>query len=120
MGEKTSDPMPLKKLLQNAITVLSGRKHGDYAKGIIAYEAWKKAIIDESQFPQEPIMPILVERLMCQGDAMDCLADGRDNAKKFFEKSANQNPEQTLFKEIANKFQTVTQNAYSMYNTLGG
>ncbi len=120
MGEKTSDPMPLKELIQNAITVLSGRKHGDYAKGIMAYDAWKKAIVDESQFPQEPIIPILVERLMCQGDAMDCLADGRDNAKKFFEKLAEQNPEQTLFREIADRFHTVAQNACSMYNTLGG
>ncbi len=120
MGEKTSVPIPLKKLIQNAITVLSGRKHGDYAKGIMAYDAWKKAITDESQFPKEPIMPILVERLMCQGDAMDCLADGRDNAGKFFEKLADQNPEQSLFREIASKFQTVKQNAYSMYKTLGG
>ena len=120
MGEKTSAPMPLKKLVQNAITVLSGRKHGDYAKGIMAYDAWKKAITDESQFPKEPIMPILVERLMCQGDAMDCLADGRDNARKFFEKLAEQNPEQPLFREIASKFKTVTHNAYSMYQTLGG
>lgn len=120
IGEKIFEPMPLKKLVQNAITVLSGRKHGDYAKGIMAYDAWKRAITDESQFPKEPIMPILVERLMCQGDAMDCLADGRDNARKFFEKLADQNPGQPLFGEIASKFQTVAQNAYSMYDTLGG
>ena len=120
IGEKIFEPMPLKKLVQNAITVLSGRKHGDYAKGIMAYDAWKRAITDESQFPKEPIMPILVERLMCQGDAMDCLADGRDNARKFFEKLADQYPEQPLLGEIASKFQTVAQNAYSMYDTLGG
>lgn len=120
IGEKTTDPMPLKKLIQNAITVLSGRRQGNYAKGIMAYDAWKRAITDESQFPKEPILPILVERLMCQGDAMDCLADGRDNARKFFEKLADQNPEEPLFREIASKFRTVAQNTYRMYETLGG
>ena len=120
MGEKASGQMPLKKLIQNAIAVLSGRKHGDYAKGIMAYDAWKKAITDESQFPKEPVMPILVERLMCQGDAMDCLADGRENAGKFFKKLAEQSPEQPLFMKIACKFKSVAQNAYSMYKTLGG
>ena len=86
----------------------------------MAYDAWKRAITDESQFPKEPILPILVERLMCQGDAMDCLADGRDNARKFFEKLADQNPEEPLFREIASKFRTVAQNTYRMYETLGG
>ncbi len=120
MGEKISEPMLLKRLVQNAVAVLSSRKHGNYTKGIMAYDAWEKAITDENQFPKEPIMPILVERLMCQGDAMDCLADGRDNARKYFEKLANQNPDQPLFKEIASRFQMVTQNAYSMYQVLGG
>lgn len=120
MGQKIPTQMPLKKLIQNAVTVISGRKDGNYAKGIMAYDAWKRAITDESQFPREPVIPILVERLMCQGDAMDCLADGRDNAAKFFKKLAEQNPAQPLFREIAGKFETVKQNAYSMYNILGG
>lgn len=120
LGEKNTSPMPLKTLIQNAVTVLSGRKYGNYAKGIMAYDAWKRAITDESQFPKEPVIPILVERLMCQGDAMDCLADGRDNAAKFFMKLADQNPAQPLFRKIADKFETVKQNAYSMYNILGG
>jgi hypothetical protein len=120
MGEKLFAPMPLKQLVDNAVTVLYGRKHGDYAKGIAAYDAWKKAISDESQFPKDSVMPLLVERLMCQGGAMDCLADGRDNAKKYFEKLADQNPEQPLFREIAVKFGEVAQNAFRMYDAVGG
>ncbi|MPM56158.1 hypothetical protein SDC9_102959 [bioreactor metagenome] len=86
----------------------------------MAYDAWKRAITDENQFPKEPVMPLLAERLMCQGDAMDCLADGRHNAGVFFEKLSNNNPDQPLFKEIAEKFKALTQNVYSMYETLGG
>lgn len=120
MGEKTSSPMPLKTMVQNAITVLSGRRQGNYAKGLMAYDAWKKAITDESQFPVEPILPLLAERLMCQGDATDCISDGRSNVAKFFRKLAEQNPEQPLFREIAGKFHAVAQNSYEMYRTLGG
>jgi len=120
LGEKVKAPMPLKELVQNAITVLSGRKHGDYAKGILAYDAWKKAITDESQFPKNLIMPLLVERLMCQGDGMDCLADGRANAAKFFAKQAEKKPDQPLFAEIAKQFGIVRDGAFEMYKTLGG
>ena len=38
---------------------------------------------------------------MCQGDAMDCLADGRTNAYKYFNKLALKNPEQPIFEKIA-------------------
>jgi len=86
----------------------------------MAYDAWKKAITDESQFPVEPILPLLAERLMCQGDATDCISDGRSNVAKFFRKLAEQNPEQPLFREIAGKFHAVAQNSYEMYRTLGG
>lgn len=120
MGEKVSSPMTLKQLVYNAITVLSGRRFGVYAKGIRAYDAWKNAITDERQFPKDPILPLLVERLMCQGDAMDCLADGRHNAKICFQKLAVQNPQQQLLEEIASKFDIVAQNAFKMYEILGG
>lgn len=120
MGDKDIAPMTPRQLVDRAVTVLTGRRHGDYAKGIAAYDAWKRAITDDSQFPREPIMPILVERLMCQGDAMDCLADGRDNARKFFEKWAQQNPDQPLYRDIAEQFGKVARSAYGMYETLGG
>jgi len=120
MGEKTAEPADMKQLVDSAITVMTGRKLGNYAKGIFAYDAWKKAITDESQFPKEPILSIMAERLMCQGDAMDCLADGRDNARKFFEKAAAKHPNQPLYGEAAAKFSIGAKNAYRMYETLGG
>jgi AraC-like DNA-binding protein len=119
MGEKTFIPADMKQIIDNATQIMTGRKHGSYAKGILAYDAWKTAITDESQFPKEP-MSIMVERLMCQGDGMDCLADGRDNARKFFEKAAAKHPEEPLYREIAAQFGIVTKAAYGMYETLGG
>jgi len=38
------------------------------------------------------VTPLLVERLMCHGDGMDCLADGRKNAYKYFKKLAANTP----------------------------
>lgn len=57
-----------------------------FAKGIYAYDAWKNAILNESNFCKNALLPILAERMMCHGDAMDCLADGRNNAAIYFKK----------------------------------
>jgi hypothetical protein len=120
IGEKISETISLKKLIQNAIMVMSGHRNGGNAKGLLAYDAWKRAITDESQFPQNPVLPLIMERLMCQGDAMDCLSDGRGNAVKYFKKLSETHPEQPLFNKIAEKFQTVVDYTWSMSKILGG
>lgn len=85
MGEQISPIFEPQTVLHNAIEALSGRIAGNYAKGLDAYDAWKRALLDEAQFPRNAVMPLLFERLMCQCDAMDCLMDGRHNAALYFE-----------------------------------
>ncbi|HEX7715331.1 MAG TPA: AraC family transcriptional regulator [Bacillota bacterium] len=80
----------MKDILQNAIDIMTKERIGDYAGGPAAYDAWAGALSDESQFPQNAVLPILFERLMCQGDAMDMIGEGRAYAAGFIEWLATQ------------------------------
>lgn len=120
IGEKTGECKPLKKIVEGAVTALSGRQYKQYAKGINAYDAWKNAILDDSQFRRDMVSSLLAERLMCQRDAMDCLLDGRKNAYLYFKKLADQYEEQPLLGQIADQFAALTACIQEMYQVLGG
>ncbi len=92
-GTKSIPPLTLKEVLQNAAEALEGRMCGTYAKGILAYDAWKNALLCDRDFPSDAILPLLVERMMCHGDAMDCLSDGRSHGAKYLRRMAEQHPE---------------------------
>ncbi len=92
MGGAASPEFGPQTVLQNAIEALTGRKAGKYAKGLYAYDAWKHALLDDAQFPRNAVLPLLFERLMCQGDAMDCLMDGRHHAALYLETLREQLP----------------------------
>ena len=66
------------------------------------------------------VTPLQAERLMCHGDGMDCVADGRKSACKYFRKMASQNPEQPLLEKIAEQFGVSATAAHKMFDTLGG
>lgn len=125
MSEIVTQPISTRKILENAISVMTGRTDKNagkvFAKGISAYDAWKQAIINEADFAPNAILPILVERLMCQGDAMDCLADGRYNAAEFMKKTAVELPQcADLCKCAGENFMKVSQNIWKMAELLGG
>ncbi|NLT15137.1 MAG: helix-turn-helix transcriptional regulator, partial [Clostridiales bacterium] len=119
-GEVTGERYTVKTVAQNAIEVMTPRRHGVFVKAGLAYDAWKKALLDESQFGKDMAGALLVERLMCQGDAMDCLSDGRKNAYLYFKKLADENPAQPLLGQIAEQFAASATGAHRMYETLGG
>lgn len=119
-GRETGERHSTKEIVRRAILALEGRQHGKYAKGIAAYDAWKKAILDESQFSADLVIPLKIERLMCQGDGMDCLADGRSSAQKYFSKLADAHADQPLYARIAEQFAACAASAHKMYETLGG
>ena len=119
-GKATGKRLTIKTVIENAIAVMTPRRHGDYAKAGLAYDAWKKAILDENEFKPDMISALLVERFMCQGDAMDCLADGRHNAYQYFKKLAGENPTQPLYERIAEQFSTAAASAQKMFDVLGG
>lgn len=125
MSEMTGQPPQAKQIIGNAIEAMTGRldtKSGrTFAKGVMAYDAWKNAILNDAEFPQNAILPILAERLMCQGDAMDCLADGRNNAAAYMRKLSVQLPQhKSLLKDAEAYFSKVTSNIWKMAEVLGG
>lgn len=125
LGEKDKPLISYKAIVENAIKVMTGRldmKAGKtFAKGLMAYDAWKKAILNESDFPNNAIFPILAERLMCQGDAMDCLIDGRRNGAMFMKKLSEELKEHNkTCKIIEEQFIKVTSIISKMADLLGG
>lgn len=125
MGEIVKEPMDIKGILENAIEAMTGRldrkQNKTFAKGITAYDAWKKAILTESEFPSNAILPILAQRLMCHGDAMDCLEDGRHNAAVFMKNLSEKLPEfKDTCKCAEEQFAKVASNIWKMADILGG
>jgi len=99
LGDVAGPRWGIEKILPNAIAALEGRQEGSHAKGVAAYDAWKKAILgaDKKDFLEHDVM-------MCQGDATDCLADGRFNACHYFRALAEENPTEPLYAQIAEQF----------------
>lgn len=121
MGDLTVPVSGPQTVLHNAIEALSGRKAGKYAKGLYAYDAWKRALLDETQFPRNAVLPLLFERLMCQGDAMDCLMDGRYHAALYLETLKEQLPAHHRLCAMAKAgFQEVFACVQKMAELLGG
>lgn len=92
-GTESLPPLTPMEVLQNAAEALEGRMCRTYAKGICAYDAWKDALLRDRDFPADAVLPLLVERMMCHGDAMDCLSDGRFHAANYLHRLAEQSPE---------------------------
>ncbi len=125
IGEKIKPIISNKNIIYNAMKVMTGRfdvKAGKtFAKGIYAYDAWKNAILNESDFSKNAVLPILAERLMCHRDAMDCLADGRNNAAIYMKKLSEEWKEHSdICQMIENQFSKVVTNIWKMADVLGG
>ena len=91
-GTDSLPPFTPREALQNAAEALEGRMCGTYAKGTLAYDAWRDALLRDQDFPADAVFPLLVERMMCHGDAMDCLSDGRHHAARYLRRLAEQCP----------------------------
>ena len=120
LGEVTKDRFSPKTILQNAIEVMTGRNWKHYAKGISAYDAWVKAVLNDDDFPANAVLPILAERLMCHGDAMDCIADGRHSASVYMKGLVDVYPaHREKLERTADLFMQVYQASRRMNEVLG-
>ncbi len=121
LGEITKDRFTPKRVLQNAIEVMTGRNWQNAAKGLSAYDAWAKAILNDGDFPDNAILPILAERLMVHGDAMDCIADGRHNASSYMKSLISIYPEhKKKLEEAADLFMQVHKTFWKMAEVFSG
>lgn len=111
----------VKTVIQNGIEAMTGRRCGNYAKGLLAYDAWIKAVENDSDFSENMILPLLAERLFTHGDAMDCIFDGRFNAATYMKKAAQEYPDhKSLFEQAAKYFMNVFDLHTKFYEVLGG
>ena len=121
LGDIAGPRWNIEQILPIAIAALEGRQEGSHAKGIAAYDAWKKAVLaaGKKDFAMDCCGMDLV--MMCQGDATDCLVDGRKNACKYFRALADENPDQPLYDEIAEQFGIVAKTIHEkIYKVLRG
>jgi len=120
LGKTIKDRFTPKMILQNAIDVMTGRNWKHYAKGIFAYDAWAKAILNDDDFPVNAVLPILAQRLMCHGDAIDCITDGRNNASSYVKGLAAVYPmHREKLEKTADLFMQVHQAFWKMNEILG-
>lgn len=70
-----------REIIKNAVRVITGRKDGEYRKGVAGFGAWEKMLSDDSAFSKEN-ESLLFEKMLCQDDATACLMDGR-GCEKF-------------------------------------
>lgn len=94
VGEKQEQLISQKEILLNAIELMTKEKvifheqdgkETEYAGGQKAYDAWAASVKDDKEFPKNAILPILFERIMCQGDAQVMVGEGRSYAACFME-----------------------------------
>ncbi|MCL2495423.1 MAG: RNA polymerase subunit sigma-24 [Oscillospiraceae bacterium] len=121
LGDMQAPRWSIAQILPIAIAALEGRQEGSHAKGVAAYDAWKQAILgaDKSDLKKDCEGMNLV--MMCQGDATDCLVDGRGQAREYFKALAEEHPEQPLYGEIAEQFGIVADTIHHrIYKILRG
>ncbi|MBI9014787.1 MAG: helix-turn-helix domain-containing protein [Clostridiales bacterium] len=131
IGEKKTENVTYKEILKNAIHILStnqitvqdgsGKARDVFACGQAAYELWAASILDESQFSQNLIMPLKIEKLMCQGDAQAMVGEGRSYAACFLEWIGKNNTTvQKQCSDAASHFRKSAACAIKMYELRGG
>lgn len=131
IGEKTEQGVTQKEILENAVAILSaneisvknsrGQVRDTLACGQAAYDRWAHDILDESQFAKDLIMPLQIEKLMCQGDAQTMVSEGRTYAACFMDWIARTNPHiEEECKEVAQAFRASVENSTNMFKLRGG
>lgn len=111
----------LQETLRYALTLMQTNQVLTYAGGDAAYAAWAQALLNEEEFPARAPLPLLMERLMCQTDAMTMVGEGRAYAAAFMEQAAVAFPEVgTALQEAAKCFRTEYKLVMDMCHKLEG
>lgn len=96
VGEEIGEETPVKEILENALTLMMQEKieayegkYDGYCGGQAAYEAWAKAIEDDSFFTENSNV---ADKCYCQGDAEAMLGEGRYYASEYIGSLTTQYP----------------------------
>jgi len=98
LGELRNDA-PDKDMLFDTLTyaldIMETQEVHGRAAGFAAYDAWADALLRESEFPKGAPLPMLMERLMCQADAVTMIGE-RYQAYAFLKEQAELFPQARL------------------------
>ncbi len=120
MGSIQGEKIANAEIIANAVKALTGRKEYSYCKGISAYDAWKNALMDNSEFTVSDNLFVLFEKMLCQTDAMSCITDGRTNAAHFFRNLAETDEtDKEKCNQIADAFTKCAKAAEQMWALFG-
>ncbi len=119
IGPVNAREVSSREILQQAVSALEGRKEHSYAKGILAYDAWREMLLEESHFASE-VYDSLFSKLLVQNDATQCLADGRSQGAKYLLELAAKGEEGSAkLEQAARHFQKVSVCAEEMSHLIG-
>jgi AraC-like DNA-binding protein len=121
MGDEPEEKDFLLDLIRFALTVMNGPAVGDRANGKEAFDAWEAMLRDDRQFPHGATLPMLMERLMVQGDAFTMVAEGRGYAGSFFLDEAKRFPaHEKRLMEVSGLCRRIHEKAWEMIPFAGG
>lgn len=120
LGPIVGERMAPREVLRQAVAALEGRKEYSYAKGILAYDAWREMLLEESHFASEAY-DNLFSKLLVQNDATQCLMDGRSHGAEYLlELAARQlGQDNGKLEEAAGHFRKVSGYAQEMSGRIG-
>lgn len=120
LGSSAGSPCSHNEILKMAAAVMEPRSEYSYAKGLLAYDAWKDMLLDEKWFRQGSCFDSLFSMLLVQNDAMGCLIDGRKWAAKYFQELAESHKaEAPKLLHAADSFRRVSGIAEEMASLIG-
>ncbi len=116
IGEKVAE----REILKQAVSALEGRQERNYAKGILAYEAWHHMLLEDSWFSNAAYEE-LFSKLLVQNDAANCLWDGRGHGAKFLLELAGKHTGKgkTQLEQASRHFRRVCAYAEEMKQLIG-
>lgn len=120
--------MPVQELLENALYLLTTEsiyvdngKCGSYFGGQKAYFAWADAMPDDKNFSKDVQLSLLIEHMMCFGDAATMVGEGRSYAAGYINWLGDVNSEISKeCKECAEYLKAAADIVAKMQNFLGG
>ena len=116
IGAVNGEQSSYKDIVKMAVDIMEPREEYTYAKGILAYDAWK-----EKWFDNNAAFDGLFEKLLVQNDAMVCIQGGRKWGAKFFEQVSAEygKKEAAVCASISKHFNKVSAFAGEMKALLG-
>lgn len=120
LGPINGAGMTPEEILRQAVKALEGRQERSYAKGMLAYDAWREMLLDEGHFASE-VYESLFSKLLVQNDAAQCLADGREQGARYLLELAGQRAgkDNAKLEQAAGHFRNVSAAAGEMRGLIG-